>query len=154
MMVDVNADRGRRRSYAVEVAFWAQAGVALLPPASVVVTFRAVNLAALRATRVLGDQPDLRYHLDGYRSSSAQMLVPLGVLTLIFMGLLLRLATRRADTGRRVAAAVGWPWVAFLFVLCAARVNPGTGWRLVGDDGDFIVDDYLSTHDYLTTMAV
>jgi hypothetical protein len=44
--------------------------------------------------------------------------------------------------------------VAFLFVLCAARANPATGWRLAGDDGDFIVNDYLPGPGYLSTLAV
>ena len=150
----MNADRTGRHPYAVEVAFWAQAGVALLLPVPVLETSRAVSTAARRATQAVGDQPDLRYHLDGYRSSSAQMLAVLGVMALVFAGLLLRLALRYAGTGRGFAAALVWPWTAFLFVFCAARVNPGTGWRLVGDDGDYIVNDYLSTGRYLRTLTV
>jgi hypothetical protein len=123
------------------------------------ITTRSRNMkgaSAGRALRALGDQPDLRYHIDGYRTSSAQILVLLGVVSLVFAGLLLRLANRPADRGGRIAAAVGWPWVAFLFVLCAARANPATGWRLAGDDGDFIVDDYLPGpgYLYLSTLAV
>jgi hypothetical protein len=150
----VNADRTGRHPYAVEVAFWAQVGVALLLPVPVMETSRAVSTAARRATQALGDQPDLRYHLDGYRSSSTQMLAILGLTSLVFAGLLLRLALRYASTGRGFAAALIWPWAAFLFVFCAARVNPGTGWRLVGDDGDYIVNDYLATDRYLRTLTV
>jgi hypothetical protein len=128
----MNAGEAGRRPYAAALASWAQTGVALLLTTPAVVTFSVVNRAELRARHAVGDQPDLRYYVDGYRTSGAQILAVLGLASLVIAGLLLRLAGRRAETGRRLAAAVIWPWVAFLFMLCATWVNPENRCRRCG----------------------
>jgi hypothetical protein len=128
--------------------------VAFLLPMPVVATFVATAIGTHRATRAMAGKPDVLYYLDGYLIGCALMLVPVGVLSLVLAGTLVRLAAQHEHTGRGSVAVVVWSWLAFLFMFCATRVNPGTGWTVGSSEGDKLVDDYLPAHGYLTTLTV